>query len=129
MHRFTPNPMLAIAYRTPPHKNNYVWNHPPNKGAFSLYITLHIAIVGVYIYRTHCQTVHLRILVVVHTYVKYILQTMHNQKCTLYCLLLYLDYFLLYMYMEIRVLTESFFTAKDTHLCVKIKSDIECPVC
>lgn len=52
------------------------------KEAFSLYITycnrgrLH----------TSMQTIHLRIVVGVHTYVKYILQTMHNQKCTLYCL-------------------------------------------
>lgn len=121
MHRFTPNPMLAIAYRTPPLKI-IMCKIIRLKEAFSLYITLHIAIKEVYMYRTHCQTVHLRILVVVHAYVKYILQTMHNQKCTLYRLLLYLDYFL-------KVLTESFFTANDTHLCVKIKSDIECPVC
>lgn len=93
------------------------------KEAFSLYITYCNR--G----RLHIQTMHLRIVVVVRTYVKYILQTMHNQKCTLYRLLLYLDYFLLYMYIEIKVLTESFFTAKDTHLCVKIKSDIDCPVC
>lgn len=88
------------------------------KEAFSLYITYCNR--G----RLHIQTMHLRIVVVVRTYVKYILWTMHKHTCTLNCLLLYLDYFLLYMYID-KVLTESFFRVKNPHWCVKIESDIK----